>query len=71
MGEFIRVEVVPVCASSGLKHMSDDCLRQFDSVQGLRSHRVHCQSSIVRKSKEELVLQQDLQDNHDTTVFLC
>ena len=71
MVEFIRVEAGPVGASTGLKFMLDDCLRQFDSAQGLGSHRVHYQSVIVRKSKEESVLQQELQDNHDATVFLC
>ena len=70
MGEFIRVEAGPVGACTGLKHMCDDYLRHFDSTQGLESYRVHYQSSIVRKSKEETVLQQELQDNNVTTVLL-
>ena len=71
MGEFLRVEAGPVGTSGGLKHMCNDCLHQFDSAQGLGSHRVNCESAIARKSKEESVFQQDLQDNHDTIVILC
>ena len=32
---------------------------------------MHFQSAITCASKEESDLQQDLQENHDTTVFLC
>ena len=71
MGGFIRVEAGPVDVSAGLKHMCDDFLRQFDSAQGLGSHRAHYQSAIARTSKEESDLQQDLQANHDATVLLC
>ena len=71
MGEFVRVEAGPVGASVGLKHARNDCLCQFDSAQGLGSHRVHCQSDIARTSKKESALQQDLQENCDATAFLC
>ena len=70
LGEFVRVESGPVGKSGGVNHMCDDCMRQFNSPQGLGSHRINCEAAIANKAKDELTFQQDLQKNHDTTVFL-